>query len=301
MKTGEYDVVSASGDATLRLIAAGDVAPVNTDLVANYADISSFLKDQAYNSVDGQMYGIPHGWGANLLMYNTEAVSPAPTSWSAVFDDASQYAGKVTAYDSPIYIADAALYLMNTQPDLGIEDPYALDDDQLAAAVELLKAQKENVSEYWSDYLKEIQAFKPGDTQIGTTWQVIASLAQSEGAPVEAFLPDEGSTGWSDTWMISAKSQNPNCAYAWMDYIASPRGAGRGGGVVRRGAGQPEGVRPHVGRDVLRHLPRHRRRLRRPDPLLDHADRAVPGRSHRREVHRLRRLDDRVDGDQGLT
>src|SRR3954466_115861 len=96
MKTGEYDVVSASGDATLRLIAAGDVAPVNTDLLKNYADIAPFLKDQAFNSVDGQMYGVPHGWGANLLMYDKDVVQPAPTSWGAVFDGASTYAGKVT-------------------------------------------------------------------------------------------------------------------------------------------------------------------------------------------------------------
>jgi len=222
MKTGEYDVVSASGDATLRLIAAGDVAPVNTDLLTNYADIAPFLKDQNFNSVDGQMYGVPHGWGANLLMYNTEVVQPAPTSWGAVFDGASDYAGKVTAYDSPIYIADAALYLMKTQPDLGIEDPYALDEDQLAAAVDLLKKQREYVGEYWSDYLKSIQAFKSGDSVIGTTWQVIASVAQDEGAPVEAVLPEEGSTGWSDTWMISSQAQNPNCGYLWMDYITSP-------------------------------------------------------------------------------
>jgi len=168
------------------------------------------------------MYGVPHGWGANLLMYNTDEVSPAPTSWGAVFDDAGTYAGKVTAYDSPIYIADAALYLMKTQPDLGIKDPYALDDDQLAAAVDLLKKQKENVSEYWSDYLKEAEAFEKGDSVIGTTWQVIASLAQSDGAAVEAILPEEGSTGWSDTWMISAKAKNPNCGYLWMDYITSP-------------------------------------------------------------------------------
>jgi len=223
MKTGEYDVVSASGDATLRLIAAGDVAPVNTDLLKNYPDIVDFLKDQKFNSVDGQMYGVPHGWGANLLMYNTDVVKPAPTSWGAVFDGASDYAGKVTAYDSPIYIADAALYLSKTQPDLGIEDPYALDQDQLAAAVELLKKQKENVSEYWSDYLKEVQAFKSGDSVIGTTWQVIASVAQGEGAKVEAILPTEGSTGWSDTWMISSKAKNPNCGYLWMDYITSPK------------------------------------------------------------------------------
>jgi putative spermidine/putrescine transport system substrate-binding protein len=222
MKTGEYDVVSASGDATLRLIAGGDVAPVNTDLLKNYGDIESFLKGQPFNSVDGQMYGVPHGWGANLLMYRTDKVDPAPTSWAAVFDDASTYAGKVTAYDSPIYIADAALYLMSTQPDLGIKDPYALDEDQLAAAVELLKKQKENVSEYWSDYLKSATSFETGDSEIGTTWQVIASLAKSDGAPVEAILPTEGSTGWSDTWMISSKAKNPNCGYAWMDYITSP-------------------------------------------------------------------------------
>jgi putative spermidine/putrescine transport system substrate-binding protein len=156
-------------------------------------------------------------------MYNTDVVKPAPTSWGAVFDGASDHAGKVTAYDSPIYIADAALYLMKHQPDLGIKDPYALDQDQLQAAVDLLKKQKENVSEYWSDYLKEVQAFKSGDSVIGTTWQVIASVAQGEGAKVDAVLPEEGSTGWSDTWMISAKAKDPNCGYLWMDYITSPQ------------------------------------------------------------------------------
>ncbi len=222
MKSGEYDVVSASGDASLRLIAAGDVEPVNTDLVPNYADIWPFLKDRAWNSVNGQMYGIPHGYGANLLMYNTEVVDPAPTSWGAVFDPDSPYAGKVTAYDSPIYIADAALYLMKTQPDLGIQDPYALDETQLAAAVELLKTQGTIIGEYWSDYTVQLSSFKSGDSVIGTSWQIIANLAQGEKTPVEVVLPEEGSTGWSDTWMVSSKTENRNCAYAWMDHIASP-------------------------------------------------------------------------------
>ena len=121
MKTGEYDGVSASGDATLRLIYGGDVAPVNTDLVPNYATVSDFLKNQQWNSVDGKMYGIPHGWGANVLASVDGKVSPAPTSWGAVFDPNSPYKGKVSAYDSPIYIADAALYLSKTKPELGIK------------------------------------------------------------------------------------------------------------------------------------------------------------------------------------
>ena len=222
MKTGEYDIVSASGDASLRLIAAGDVQPMNTSLVPNYADVTAFLKDRPWNSVDGQMYGVPHGWGANLLMYNTDVVKPAPTSWASVFTDAGKYTGKVTAYDSPIYIADAALFLMNTKPEMNIKNPYALDEAQLAAAVEVLKAQKAHVSEYWSDYLKEVQSFKSGNSVIGTTWQVIVNTAKGEKAPVEAVLPDEGSTGWSDTWMVAAKGKHPNCAYLWADWIVSP-------------------------------------------------------------------------------
>ncbi|WP_431966342.1 ABC transporter substrate-binding protein [Actinacidiphila sp. bgisy160] len=223
MKTGQYDAVSASGDASLRLIASGDAAPVNTGLVPNYKDVFASLKMQKWNSVNKVAYGIPHGRGANLLMYRTDKVSPAPTSWSAVFEAASPYKGHVTAYDSAIYIADAALYLMKTKPELGIKDPYALDQKQFDASVALLKEQNANVGEYWSDYLKEISAFKSGDSVIGTSWQVIANLAKGEKAPVEAVLPSEGSTGWSDTWMVSAKAKHPNCAYKWLDWIVSPK------------------------------------------------------------------------------
>jgi putative spermidine/putrescine transport system substrate-binding protein len=222
MKTGGYDVVSASGDASLRLIASGDVEPVNTDLVPNYADIFSYLKDKSWNSVDGVEYGIPHGWGANVLAYRSDLVSPAPTSWSSVFDDTSEHKGKITAYDSPIYIADAALYLMKHQPDLGIKNPYALDDKQFQASVDLLKKQNPMISEYWSDYLKEDQALKNGDAVLGTAWQVTVNLAASEGAKVDSVLPSEGATGWSDTWMVATKSQHKTCAYKWLDYIVSP-------------------------------------------------------------------------------
>lgn len=224
MRTGQYDGVSASGDATLRLIYAGDVAPVNTKLVPNYDTISAFLKDKPWNSVNGQMYGIPHGWGANLLMYNTDVVTGAPDSWGAVFPGAPEYKGKVTAYDSPIYIADAALYLSKTKPELGIKNPYSLTEDQLNAAVDLLKAQHANIGEYWSDYTKAVQAFESGTSVIGTTWQVIANMVAGDNkVKVATVLPKEGSTGWSDTWMVSSKAKNPNCMYQWMDWITSPQ------------------------------------------------------------------------------
>jgi putative spermidine/putrescine transport system substrate-binding protein len=223
MKTGEYDTVSASGDASLRLIYGGDVAPVNTGLVPNDKDVFDGLKNKPWNSVNGVAYGIPHGRGANLLMYRTDVVKPAPTSWAAVFDPNSPYKGKITAYDSPIYLADAAVYLMTSKPELKITNPYALDDQQFQAAVDLLKQQNTMIGEYWSDYTKELQSFKSGNSVLGTTWQVIKNLATADQAPVNAFLPSEGATGWSDTWMVAAKAQHPNCAYQWMNYIISPK------------------------------------------------------------------------------
>ncbi len=222
MRTGQYDAVSASGDATLRLIDGGDVAPVNTDLIPNYADVFDSLKDQPFNTVDGTNYGVPHGRGANLLMWNPDKVSGKPDSWDVVFDKASEYSGSVTAYDNPIYIADAALYLMTHEPDLGITNPYELDQEQFDAAIALLKEQRQSIGEYWSDYTKEISAFANGDSTVGTTWQVIANLLEADGEKVETTLPVEGSTGWSDTWMVSSEAKNPNCAYLWMNHIISP-------------------------------------------------------------------------------
>lgn len=220
-KTGQYDVIAASGDLSLRLVASKQVAPVNTDLVPNYAGIYDFLKNTEWNTVDGVNYGIPHGYGANLLMYNADVVKPAPTSWSAVFDDASTYSGKVSAYDSPIYIADAALYLMKHKPELGITNPYSLDETQLQAAVELLKTQRKAVGEYWSDYLKLISAFETQDTVVSTSWQVIANSITK--GNVKAILPEEGATGWNDTWMLSSTAKSPNCGYAWLNWISSPK------------------------------------------------------------------------------
>jgi putative spermidine/putrescine transport system substrate-binding protein len=222
MQTGQYDGVSASGDSSVRMIDAGLVAPVNTSLVKNYADLSPFLKDQPYNSSGGKNYGIPHGWGANYLMYNSKVVTTAPDSWGAVFDTASPYKGKITAYDAPIYIADAALFLSKTKPELGIKDPYSLTQPQFDAAVALLKAQHPLIGEYWNDYTKAQGAFEQGTTVLGTTWQIIYNLALGKNPDLKTVLPKEGSTGWSDTWMVSSKAKNVNCMYLWMDYITRP-------------------------------------------------------------------------------
>ena len=221
MRTGEYDIVSASGDAALRLIVGGDVQPLNIDLIPNFSDdIADGMKGQIYDTVNGQPYGVPIGRGANLLQYNEDVTGGAPESWDVVWESDSPYAGKITAYDAPIYIADAAVYLMYHNPELGIENPYALDETQLAAAVDLLKQQNAIIGEYWSDPVAQITSFVGGNTVVGTSWEVLRKFAASDN--LKTTLPVEGSTGWYDAWLVSSTSPNVNCAYAWMDYTSRP-------------------------------------------------------------------------------
>jgi putative spermidine/putrescine transport system substrate-binding protein len=221
IQSGEYDGISASGDATTRLIASGLVAPVNTDIFENYDNVFADLKDLPHNTVDGVNYGVPHGRGPNLLAWNTEELAEAPTSWSAVFDGA-EHAGDISIYDSSIFIADAALYLKNTQPDLGIEDPYQLTQEQFDAAIALLEELDANDPLYWADYTDQISSYASGDVVVGTTWPLQVNLLQADGAPVEAITPEEGTTGWSDTWMMYSEAEHPNCMLMWMDHMMSP-------------------------------------------------------------------------------
>ena len=217
-----YDGVSASGDATNRLIANGDVAPIDISMFSDYADVMPTLQNPPHNTVDGVHYGVPYMWGPNLLLYNTDVVKPAPDSWSVVFEPNSPYSGKITAYDSPIYIADAALYLKATQPDLGIEDPYELTSDQLDAATELLKTQAGMIGKYWAAYTDEISGFDSGDMVVGTAWPVNQQYIEIDNkVPVESTIPTEGVTGWADTWMMSSNAQHPNCMLMWMKYSLS--------------------------------------------------------------------------------
>ncbi|MGZ5343945.1 MAG: extracellular solute-binding protein, partial [Actinomycetota bacterium] len=222
-----YDGVSASGDASNRLIAGGDVGAVEPSLFPDLATVIAPLSptdgtNNAHYVVDGNVYGTPWMYGPNFLMYNTDVVKPAPTSWDITFETTlngadNPYAGKLTAYDSAIFIADAAMYLMTHQPDLGITDPYELTEDQLNAAVDLLKQQSTMIGKYWALYTDEIDGFVDGSMVAGTAWPINLSYAELD-APVDAAQPTEGMTGWADTWMISANAPHPNCMLTWMNY-----------------------------------------------------------------------------------
>jgi putative spermidine/putrescine transport system substrate-binding protein len=228
MNQGGFDLVTASGDASLRLIAGKKVQPVNVSLVPSWNKVDARLKDAPWHTVEGKHYGTPYQWGPNVLMYNTNVFKEPPTSWSVVFEaqnlpDGKPNKGRVQAYDGPIYVADAALYLKSKKPELGIKDPYELSEAQYAAAIELLKAQRALVGRYWHDAMVQVDDFTNEGVVASSSWPFQVNLLKSQNKPVGSVVPREGATGWADTTMLHADAKHPNCAYMWMEHSLDPK------------------------------------------------------------------------------
>jgi putative spermidine/putrescine transport system substrate-binding protein len=218
---GQYDMVSASGDASLRLIYGGDVATVDPNQIPDYKNFFKTFQSPPNNTVKGKHYGISLQWGPNTLLYNTKKVKPAPRSWSVLYSP--KFKGKITVPNNPIQIADAALYLSKTNKKLGITDPYELNKTQFDATINLLKKQRPLVKKYWGLASDEISLFKNGDATIGASWPYQTNTLQAAKVPVKDLIPKEGATGWLDTWMVSAKAKHPQCALAWLKWVSTPK------------------------------------------------------------------------------
>ncbi len=228
MTKGGYDLVTASGDASLRLIVGKRVQPINTALIPNWKNIDPRLQNGGWYVVDKQVYGTPYQWGPNVLLYNTTVFKQPPTSWSVVFapqdlPDGKPNKGRVQAYDGPIYIADAALYLKSTKPELGIKDPYELNEDQYKAVLELLRQQQPLVHRYWHDATVQMSDVKNEGVVASSSWGYMVNGLKAENQPVASTIPKEGATGWADTTMLHSEAKHPNCAYKWMDWSLQPK------------------------------------------------------------------------------
>ncbi|MCJ2367869.1 ABC transporter substrate-binding protein [Aeromonas dhakensis] len=223
MNEGGFDLVTASGDASLRLIAGGKVQALNLALIPSYGKIDPRLQNAPWHTVDGKHYGVPYQWGGNILMYNTKVFPKAPDSWSVVFEeqtlpDGKSNKGRVQAFDGPIHIADAALYLMSHQPALGIKDPYELNEDQYKAALDLLRQQRQLVGRYWHDAFVQIDDFKNEGVVASGSWPFQANTLIADKQPIATTVPKEGVTGWADTSMVHSEAKNLTCAYQWLEH-----------------------------------------------------------------------------------
>jgi spermidine/putrescine-binding protein len=212
-----YDMVSASSDLPQRLYDAGLLMEIDTSKLTNYPDLYEQFQRPPYITFDDKLYGVNFSWGPTIILYNPDEVAETPTSWNALLDE--QYAGKITTWNYPLQIAQYAL-LLDPKP----EDPFLLDDEQLAQVKDILVRQRPLIRKYWDLGGEIAELFLNGEVVISDGWSWITLQIQgSEGAIAEA-TPEEGVTGWSDSWCISNKAANPELALKWADYMIGPEG-----------------------------------------------------------------------------
>lgn len=227
MSTGRYDAALGNGDAMVRLAAIGAIAPVNTQLVPNYRDVQDGLRRRPFNSVGGQPFALPVGRAAQLMVWRRNAVPGTLTSLGALLDppQVASLGEQLVVPDDPAAIAEAALWVSRQRPDLEITDPYELDRRQFTAVLRILRLQQPYVSDYWRNPGTVRDAFRSGRASIGIAPQSIVgelSLRPGRRGPIGATSPQEGSTGISPAWMVSARARHVNCLYRFFDRALSP-------------------------------------------------------------------------------
>ena len=218
----QYDMVSASGDASLRLIYGKDVQPVDPSKVPDFKNFNPAFQSPPNNTVGGKHYGISLQWGPNILLYNTQKVKPAPTSWSSIYTPEVQGQDHRSRQPDPDRRRGAV-----PQDDEAV----ARDQGSVRAELDAVQRRRSTCSRSRSRSSRSTgrAAARRSATSRTATSSIGAAVAVPDEpllaakAPVKDVIPKEGATGWLDTWMVSAHTKNLDCAYKWLAYISTPK------------------------------------------------------------------------------
>lgn len=208
-----YDLVTASGDLTRRLFDAGLIAPIDLTKVPNYKNLFPLFQNAPYNTFDGKNYGVSIAWGPDLLIYDPEQVTDAEAStWMTFFDP--KFKGLVSVNDYSIFLADIKLWFK------GPKDLFKIDKAELQNDIKpKLFPLKQQIRKFWTSQGELAQLFEGKEIALAWGWPVTLTTLEKDGFKVKATVPKEGTTGWSDSWMLIKGSPNSAIALEWMNYM----------------------------------------------------------------------------------
>jgi spermidine/putrescine-binding protein len=211
---GAADLISPSNDTTKRLVKAGAVSPIDPAKVPNLADFMPQFQNPDWLMQDGQMYGVPYGWGVVRIIADPAAVPADTDSLGFLWDP--KYAGKISVWDDieTVYMASRFLGFKNT---------YDLSDDELEQVKAKLIEMKPNVRKYWFTTGEMGTLMAGGEVVGGNSWESTLVELRKAGHKVADLKPKEGRGGWSDSWMIVKGAETNECVYPWLNYVSSPK------------------------------------------------------------------------------
>lgn len=208
--TAQYDVVIASDVVIQQMIHLGLIGKIDTNKIPNRVNVADQFKHPSYDPTNE--YTLPYLWGTTGILYRDAAIDPANASYSMLFDK-TKTKGKFSLLEESRSMLSMALQAKGF-------DANSTNKEEINQAVELILAAKKDPN------------FLGFDGSVGGKDKVLSKMdwaaivfngeamaAIEEDSSLQFAIPAEGSFMWVDAMTLSAKSPNPEGAYAFMNYI----------------------------------------------------------------------------------
>lgn len=209
---GTYDVVLINGAFTEQAAEEQLIQPIDPAAISHFDDLIPNLRDASQLNPGGEVMGIAWVWGMTAVAYNTEKLSPAPTSIEVLWDPA--HASKVSIRDDAVEAVSIAA--LATGQDMN-------RPQDLEAVKQKLLGLKGQIATFWSSEDEWNKLFEAGTFDVSVYWSGSAARSRTNyGLPVGYMVPEEGAIGWFDGLSLAADAPNPEAALAFIDYMVDP-------------------------------------------------------------------------------
>jgi spermidine/putrescine-binding protein len=200
-----YDLVQPTDYIISLMARQGYIQSLDRSKLPNIGNLDPSYMDQPFDP--GNQYTVPYLAGTDAIVYNSDVVSPAPTSWQDLWNP--DYAGRMVFLDDSRVIIGMTLLTLGY--DVNSRDPAQLEEAKIK-----LKELIPNVKLFDSDSPKT--ALIAGDVDLGITWTFEALAAQQENPAIQYIYPTEGAIVWQDNWAIPTGASHLDAVYAWLSY-----------------------------------------------------------------------------------
>jgi spermidine/putrescine transport system substrate-binding protein len=212
------DICTVTGNRIHQFNDAQVIEPLDTKRLENWSRINPLYTGTDWLAVDGATMAVPLLLGAEVLVYNTHQVTPAPDSWGAMFD--ARYRHR-TAYVIEDFLQCTMLY----QSAGGTFASYVDHPDEAQRAVnaarDVLIRNKAQVLKFYEDGAVLQQLLINEDVVLAQAYAGTLAKLILAGRPIRFAIPKEGSISFVYNFAVVKNAPNRDNAYRFLDALLS--------------------------------------------------------------------------------
>jgi spermidine/putrescine-binding protein len=206
----QFDMVSADALWVKKYMESGLIEPFDLSSIGSSSELYPMAKTFDFLNDPKGALGYPFSWSTVQIYYDPAKVKTPPTSWESLTDPA--YKGLIVAENIPTDLMAIAGIAT------GSKSPYALTPDQISSASGFLTALKPNFVKLASQNNEIVSMMASGEAAIGISNLGTDVRVKNAGGPeIKSAYPPEGTIGFIDSEMITAKGANKALTKPFMD------------------------------------------------------------------------------------